>query len=773
MRILNKDSIGAKLTLALLGCSVFLIVTSTAFRFYYDYNREMHLLDARIHEVTQSTLPAMVNSAWLADWEMVQVQAEGLERIPEICRVEVVVDGHIIAAFGEKAPPESSRHTFPLKRQYKGKEILLGTMYLYSDENAIRQRLLGESSGELIIQLATIFILFFIFFYLFHRLAGRHLMALSNQLRALGPERMNTLLKLDKKPADLEHMDEIDQVVFSLNEMQQNLRRSFTELRQTNEELAEENLERTKTEETLRENRAMLRNILDTVPQAIFWKDRQSIYLGCNQVFAKAAGLDDPKQIVGKTDFDLPWPKEEAEAYRADDQEVIRSKQSKWHIIEPLQQADGTRLWIDTTKVPLLDTQGNVHTILGVYDDITKRIRAEEEKANLESQLRQAQKMEAIGTLAGGIAHDFNNILSIIFGYNELAMLEEDPEKRQLHLLELEKGALRARELVKQILAFSRKAEQQKQPLQVALIIKEAIKMLRASIPATIEIKQNIASDGIVWADPTQIHQVIMNLCTNAYYAMRETGGTLAVSLEEKKIGPDEYGYANLTPGNYLRLEVSDTGSGIDPKIKEKIFEPYFTTKKIGEGSGMGLAVVHGIVKSHHGHIAVYSEPGKGTSFHVYLPLSEQVATLPTNQSEPKIFQGKGERVLFVDDEEQIRTVVNTMLARNGYQVTTCADGLQAWEVFQKEPAQFDLVITDMTMPAMTGAELAQKILALRPQTPVILCTGQSELINREKALAMGICDYLNKPVLKDTLLGTARKALEHSRSPLDHRQGA
>ena len=391
--------------------------------------------------------------------------------------------------------------------------------------------------------------------------------------------------------------------------------------------------------------------------------------------------------------------------------------------------------------------------------------RAEEEKQKLASQLRQAQKMEAIGTLAGGIAHDFNNILSIIFGYNELAMLEKDPKNRLRHLEELRKGAKRAKELVAQILAFSRKAEQQKQPLQVSLIIREALKMLRASIPTTIEIRQDIASDGLVLADSSQIHQVIMNLCTNAYHAMRKTGGTLAVSLQEVTIEEEDYGYANLARGKYLKLEVSDTGDGIDPKIQEKIFEPYFTTKQQGEGTGLGLAVVHGIVKSHHGHINVYSEPGKGTSFHVYLPLTEREAAAAPDTPAPTELRGKGERVLFIDDEKQIREVVAAILTKNGYQVTAFADGAQALAEFEKNPAQFDLVITDMTMPVMTGAELAQKILTLRPRTPIILCTGQSEIINREAALAMGICDYLNKPVLIETLLEAARKALAKSES--------
>lgn len=425
-----------------------------------------------------------------------------------------------------------------------------------------------------------------------------------------------------------------------------------------------------------------------------------------------------------------------------------------------IRRPDGTLRWLKAKAVPIKDGAGRLWSVAGLCEDITEHELAKEEKLKLESQLRQAQKMEAIGTLAGGIAHDFNNILSIIFGYNELAMEEKDPEKRRHHLEELERGAERARELIKQILAFSRKAEQQQQPLQVSLIIKEALKMLRASIPTSIEIRQDIASNGLVLADPTQIHQVIMNLCTNAYHAMRETGGTLAVSLTEIAIHAGEYGYADLAPGNYLRLEVSDTGCGIEPKMLEKIFEPYFTTKKPGEGTGLGLAVVHGIVKSHHGHITVYSEPGKGTSFHIYLPLTEEkVAELPVKEAIADL-SGKGERILFVDDEAQICAFADLLFSRHGYQVTPFANGVQALVEFQNHPGQYDLVITDMTMPYMTGAELAQKILAIRPDIPIILCTGQSELINREKSLAMGVCAYLTKPVLQHDFLSAVHKAL-------------
>ena len=547
--------------------------------------------------------------------------------------------------------------------------------------------------------------------------------------------------------------DEVGELSIAFNAMTARLHLSF-------EEMAQEIEVRKQAEAALEEHRATLRQILDTIPQAIFWKDTESVYLGCNRVFAQAAGLSDPEMVRGKTDFDLPWPKEEAKAYRAGDQQVISTTKSKLHIIEPLQRMDGNRIWIDTSKVPLRDVKGEVQGVLGVYADITEKIRAEEEKKDLEIQLRQAQKMESIGTLAGGIAHDFNNILSIIFGFTDMSMTEDDAEKRRDDLGRVYKAAERARDLVQQILTFSRKTEQQQQPLQMALLVKEVLKMLRSSIPTTIDIRQNICSNALVMADPTQIHQVVMNLCTNAYHAMLESGGVLAVSLEEVDIGPDDYDYIGLTAGRYLKLDVGDTGCGIEPELQEKIFEPYFTTKGLGEGTGMGLAVVHGIVKSHHGHISLYSEPGKGTNFHVYLPVCKQKTAIAPATTTPPVNHGSGERILLIDDEEAICTMAKSILTKNGYSVTSFSNAQHALNAFTQQPDLFDLVMTDMTMPIMTGAELAKRLLGIRNDLPIILCTGQSALIDREKALALGIRAYLTKPFTKKTLLGTIHQAL-------------
>ncbi len=397
--------------------------------------------------------------------------------------------------------------------------------------------------------------------------------------------------------------------------------------------------------------------------------------------------------------------------------------------------------------------------IRGVIIDIS-------EKKNLEQKLLQSQKMEAIGTLAGGIAHDFNNILSAIMGYSELAELKlsENPTVAR-HLAEILSASERAKELVQQILTFSRKTEQQKQPLQISQIVTEALKLLRSSIPSTINIEQNISSNSFTLADPTQIQQIVMNLCTNAYHAMRETGGTLTVSLTETELISEKTCLAKqMLPGSYSNLVISDTGIGMSNEIKAKIFDPYFTTKGVGEGTGLGLAVVHGVVESHAGRIEVESKPGKGTTFHIFLPVYKGKADISHPQKLDIPLQGNGETIMLVDDEYAILDITREFLETHNYKVECFTDGVQALKSFNLDQTHFDLILTDMTMPLMTGIQLAQKVLDVKPELPIILNTGHNELINREKSLSIGIKEHLEKPIHTDSLLRTVRKVLDNAK---------
>ncbi|HIJ89816.1 MAG: GAF domain-containing protein [Desulfobulbaceae bacterium] len=412
------------------------------------------------------------------------------------------------------------------------------------------------------------------------------------------------------------------------------------------------------------------------------------------------------------------------------------------------------------SSFPLIDARGFTGFV-HIAKDITGQIQMEQ----MERRLRQSQKMEAIGTLAGGIAHDFNNILAPIIGYTELALTKISPgDPLAGNLQQVTKAALRAKDLIQQILAFSRQSPHEKKPLQPHLVVKEALKLLRASLPSTIEIREEISPDcGAILADPTQLHQIIMNLCTNAYQAMRETGGVLGVSLSKVTIGVEDNKVTSseLSPGEYVLLGVSDTGCGMDRATLARIFEPYFTTKGKGEGTGLGLSVVHGIVNSHHGQVTVYSEPGQGTNFHVYLPRVSESPILPIGSVCRETIPTGTERLLVVDDEVMITDMLQAILENLGYHVTVCGSSLKALALVEHDPTAFDLMITDMTMPGLTGFELARKALAISPDLPVILCTGFSELINKEQAQAMGIRAYLMKPVSVRELANTVRKGLD------------
>jgi PAS domain S-box-containing protein len=405
-----------------------------------------------------------------------------------------------------------------------------------------------------------------------------------------------------------------------------------------------------------------------------------------------------------------------------------------------------------------------------LIDEIAERItrfierkEAEGKSKKFESQLQQAQKMESIGILAGGIAHDFNNILFPIIGYTEMILMdtpEDSPVRDSLN--QIYTSALRAKDLVKQILTFSRQGSGELMLMAMQQILKEALKLIRSTIPTTIEIKQDINPNcGVIKADPTQIHQIVMNLTTNALHAMEETGGELKVSLKEVELGEYDIITPDMTPGIYACLTVADTGVGIDKNLTQKIFDPFFTTKKVGKGTGMGLSVVHGIVKSMNGEIQVYSEPGKGTHFHVYLPLAEAVKKQQATNVEAPI-QGGTEQILFVDDEEAILSMGKRMLERLGYQVTSRTSSIEALEAFRDSPDKFDLVITDMTMPNMSGDKLSVKLTKIRPDIPVLLCTGFSETMSEEKAASIGIKGFLLKPIVMKDLAQKIREVLDN-----------
>ncbi|MBU0967255.1 MAG: response regulator, partial [Proteobacteria bacterium] len=522
--------------------------------------------------------------------------------------------------------------------------------------------------------------------------------------------------------------------------------------------------ERKQTEIELENAHALLRSLIDSVPDLIFFKDHESTYLGCNKAFAEFAGRD-IADIIGKTDYDF-FATEIAGFFREKDRQMLASGETKRNE-EWVDYPDGRHVLLDTLKTPYHNPDGSVLGLIGVSRDISERKKSEEEKEKLEAQLRQAQKLEAIGTLAGGIAHDFNNILFAILGNADIAEIEisrgHSPKEE---LKEIKTAGIRARDLVKQILSFARKAKQERLPLCILSIIKEVLKLLRSTLPTTIEIRHDLRDpEASIIADPTEIHQLFMNLCTNAGHAMMKNGGVLEVGQRIIDVDEEFAGNnPNLQPGAHLLLTISDTGEGMTPETMEHIFEPFFTTKGKAEGTGMGLAVVHGIVTSLNGVIKVYSEIGHGTSFSIYLPLVGKGSNRDESGTERDTFpQGKQEHILLVDDDKAISVMLTRMLTNIGYQVTTRTDSQEALEIFQAEPDRFNLVITDQTMPKMTGAELAREILKISPGLPIILCTGFSQTVSSEKAEHIGIREYLTKPVMKKDMAVVVRRLLDEA----------
>jgi PAS domain S-box-containing protein len=494
------------------------------------------------------------------------------------------------------------------------------------------------------------------------------------------------------------------------------------------------------------------RILFEESKDVVFISTPEGKLVDINPAGVELFGFDSKDEILHEAStIDLYQNPEDRTAFRS----AIEKKGYVKDYEITLKGKKGEKIAALITATLVRDEQGNINAYRGTIRDIS-------DKKRLEQQLSQSQKMEAIGTLAGGIAHDFNNLLGVILGNTEM-MLDDLQKGTDIYQTaeQIAVAARRAAELVKQILTFSRQSRQERKPLKIGIVIKETLKLLRSSLPATIEIRPDLDVDSdTVMADIVQIHQVLMNLCANAAFAMRRSGGLLEIKLEKVYFDTDAVKtYNNLSPGDYLKLTVSDTGEGISPTVIKRIFEPYFTTKKTGEGTGMGLAVVHGIVKNHGGDITVYSEPGKGATFQVFLPLSK--GSVQHDETSKEDIPGGSERILFVDDEIELVRAVKKMLARLGYRVKGESVPRDALALFLAEQDRFDLLITDLTMPEMTGFKLAEEVRRIKPGIPIIFCSGFSTTLTDEQIKAFGLCDFVMKPIIKRSLARAIRTLLD------------
>jgi len=515
--------------------------------------------------------------------------------------------------------------------------------------------------------------------------------------------------------------------------------------------------ERKLVDEKLRETERKYRELAESLPQVIFEVDSCG-----NLVYLNQKGYT----LFGYAPEDFAQGFSVLEAFVPEDRERVARDIMLNVQGQRLGRQEYTALRKDGTKFPVgvhanrVMRDSSATGVRGILIDLTTTQQAEAEKKKLEIQLQQAQKMEAIGALAGGIAHDFNNILSAIIGYIELAMLNEGSENCIPELKEALKASNRAKDLVRQILSFSRQTDEERMPVRIGLVAAEAIKFLRATIPTTIEIRARIEEkSGAVLANSVELHQIIMNLCTNAVHAIGEKEGILEIAVQHAEIDHTRKdSLIGLEVGPYIQLSVRDTGAGMPPEIVERIFDPYFTTKDKGVGTGLGLAVVHGIVKKSGGAIKVDSEFGKGSAFHIYLPRVDQAAPRPADQ--PEIPAGGSERILFVDDEKMLADIGQKVLERLGYDVVSRTSPIEALELFKAKPDGFDLVITDQTMPGMTGDALAKELMLIKPGLPVIICTGYSQIISPARAAEKGIKALVMKPILINDIAAAIRKAL-------------
>ncbi len=511
------------------------------------------------------------------------------------------------------------------------------------------------------------------------------------------------------------------------------------------------------SESSLRASQHMLEDVLNHFPGVVFWKDLDSVYLGCNRAFAHGAGLGGPDEIVGKTDLDLPWASTEGDAYRADDHQVMSTGRSKAGIVEPQLQADGSVIWFNTTKIPLTRADGRVIGVLGVSADITAM-------RKLEEQYRQAQKMEAVGQLAGGVAHDFNNILQIITGYTEVAQLRVSAGRHPTgELEEIGRAAARASDLVRQLLALSRQQSMRRQSLNLNGLITGLGAMLRRLIEERVELRTTCRGPlPAVYADPAQIEQVVVNLCVNARDAMPQ-GGVLRLETRGEDLTPEScLRLSGVRPGRFVVLVVSDTGTGIPPENVDRVFEPFFTTKQPGKGTGLGLSTVYGIVSQHGGFIEVDTVVGQGTTFRVHLPSAD---TAPVADNGPgavaELASGGCETILVTEDEEQVRNLAVEVLRDAGYRVLVAEDGEEALSLLETCGEDVDLYLLDAVLPKLSGRAVRDAILARYPAARILFCTGHTFETLGAEGLDEADLAVLWKPFPPRVLLQRVRQALD------------
>lgn len=734
--------------------STLVTLVLTAIQLRIDYNHGIDAIYQRIDQIQKTNIDAIRESLWTFDYSSLDLQLDGLSRIRDIALVKINdTDNKLISSAGVIDTEDTITERVALKRYYRDQDILLGTLTVVATRENVNQKLIDTAIIILVTQAIKTFFVSMFGFIIFYYFVTRHLNKIAWHSDKLDITSQHSLLLLDRKTSRWFKNDELDHVVTSLNKMEQNVYNAYLALSESKDTIADQG--------------AKLNAIFNSISDAIVFADVDMRVLQTNSAFTEMFGYG-VEEIVGKTTLELyanpeQYNKETEIYYNTKDKQIASVYEVEYR------RKDGSSFIGETMGGIVALPDDTQVGLVAIIRDITFRNKSEGEKTLLQEQLQQSQKMEAIGQLTGGIAHDFNNILTGILGYAELSktLLDKSSDQQLLkYNKRINDGAERARDLVAQLSAFSRSTPSNPRAIKLPVLIAEVSALIKPTIPSGIEvitqIENNVPS---VYMDYSQMHQVLMNLCINARDAMQNHGTlTIKLSYENNVDGVCNACRERVT-GEYVKLSVEDTGSGIKEEILEHIFEPFITTKEKGKGTGMGLSVIHGILHKHQSHVIVVTESGFGCRFHILIPpfdgdSGEQELAPATVKL---THDGKNKHILVVDDEESIVAFLKEYLEMHNYKVTATNSSKQAVSFFKHADFDFDLVITDQTMPEMMGTEMIKRIHQIDPDIPCILCSGYSEDVSEKEALQFGFSKYLNKPVDNQALLQIMHDILENT----------
>ncbi len=749
--------ISRKLVLYIVLFSSVITLFLTGLQLLLDYRHGLQEIHQRFHHIDITNLESFRQAMWTIDKSSLQIQMDGVSRISDIIHVEMLNEqGKSIAQSGTYEARDTITHEFPITQLYRDREIPLGTLIVTATKRNLYQQLVDTAVVILVSQAIKTFIVSLFMFFIFYFLVARHLDNIATYLKKLDLSRKPTLLNLDKQ-RNREVPDELDQATDAINRMTSNIYQSYEKASQNQRILAE--------------REAKLSAILESITDAIVIANTDRKITQVNTAFSELFGYAADEALGQTTQFLYANPDD----YLAQQTERFNTQTLNRPSLYEIsyRRKDGTVFPSETMGGAIILNNQNPIGFIGVIRNIEYRKKSERETLELQKQLHSAQKLEAIGQLTGGIAHDFNNILGSIIGYADLSkhLLEKsDNEKLKRYIDNIDTAGERAKNLVAQLLAFSRQTPSTIESLDLKPVIKEIITLLRPLIPSTISINTNIQERvPRVCMDATQMHQLIINLCINARDAI-DSHGIITIHLRHQQTTNTRCSSCSEpVSGDYVVLAVEDNGSGIDPDIVNKVFDPFQTTKAVGNGTGMGLSVVHGILHNQNGHILVETRRHSGSTFSMLIPPCHEVPQLDNVTSgslETDKHFGDNKHILIVDDESPITSFFTELLEGFGFKVTAVNDSREALNLFHLSPNTFDLVITDQTMPNMTGTDLFKAIRKINSSIPVILCSGYSKQVGEKDALELGFSSYMHKPIRKKELLKNIKTALNALPAP-------